>query len=88
MCDIKIVDTLCFVGRAYEANSSHQNHCFCVLGDDVANPDHFAPVVGDYIPHICWNFTYGDWQHREFYSPGYPYNYPNNTQCIGLLVGE
>jgi len=24
----------------------------------------------------------------EFYSPGYPQPYPNNTECIRLLEGE
>ena len=61
---------------------------YTLSGDDVAHPDHFAPVIGDYTPQICWNFTHGDTNQHEFYSPGYPQNYPNSTQCIGLLVGK
>ncbi|XP_054719135.1 neuropilin and tolloid-like protein 2 [Uloborus diversus] len=30
---------------------------------------------------ICFNFTIGNSEKREFYSPGFPNNYPNNTKC-------
>ena len=59
-----------------------------IAGDDVANPDHFPPVVGDFVPQNCWNFTLGDWRQHEFYSPNFPEFYTNNTECIQLLVGE
>lgn len=36
----------------------------------------------------CYNFTIGDRTKGEFYSPGYPNNYPNNTECIALITGE
>ena len=56
-------------------------------GDDVADPNFFPRLVGDYIPQNCWNFTYGDWRMREFYSPRYPHNYINDTSCIQQLIG-
>ena len=57
-------------------------------GDDVGNLDGTHPVAGDYVPLTCWNFTIGDWKHREFYSPQYPDNYSNSTECMQLLVGK
>lgn len=36
----------------------------------------------------CYNFTIGDRTKGEFYSPGYPNNYPNNTECIALITGN
>lgn len=37
---------------------------------------------------ICYNFTVGDRNKGEFYSPMYPNNYPNNTECIALITGQ
>jgi hypothetical protein len=36
----------------------------------------------------CKEFTQGSAERREFYSPNYPGNYPNNTECIRLLEGK
>jgi hypothetical protein len=36
----------------------------------------------------CKEFTQGNPVRREFYSPNYPGNYPNNTECIRLLEGK
>lgn len=36
----------------------------------------------------CKEFTQGNPERREFYSPNYPGNYPNNTECIKLLEGK
>lgn len=37
---------------------------------------------------VCYNFTVGDRSKGEFYSPRYPNEYPNNTECIAVLTGE
>ena len=37
---------------------------------------------------VCYNFTLGDRNKGEFYSPMYPNNYPNNTECIALITGK
>ncbi|XP_076325108.1 neuropilin and tolloid-like protein 1 [Tachypleus tridentatus] len=31
---------------------------------------------------VCFNFTVGNSERKEFYSPNYPRKYPNNTVCI------
>jgi len=36
----------------------------------------------------CFNFSYGAPDRMEFYSPSYPNNYPNHTDCIKVLKGE
>lgn len=36
---------------------------------------------------VCYNFTNGDRNKGEFYSPFYPMNYPNNTECTALITG-
>ena len=57
-------------------------------GDDAAAPSNYQPITGDFVSLTCWNFTYGDWQRRQFFSPLYPMNYPNRTECMQVLVGE
>ena len=37
---------------------------------------------------ICFNFTEGSPEKKEFYSPNYPNNYPNNTKCELQLKGN
>lgn len=37
---------------------------------------------------VCYNFTHGDPNKGEFYSPGYPNNYPNNTDCTFVITGN
>ena len=34
---------------------------------------------------VCHNFTVGDRNKGEFYSPRYPNDYPNNTECVAVL---
>jgi len=36
---------------------------------------------------ICHNFSAGAPDRMEFYSPNYPNNYPNHTDCIKVLKG-
>ncbi|XP_012939622.1 uncharacterized protein LOC101845248 [Aplysia californica] len=43
------------------------------------------PMILDEIDPTCWNFTYGNWRVQEFYSPNYPGEYLNNTDCILYL---
>lgn len=41
-----------------------------------------------HVPDVCEKFTVGDETKQEFYSPNYPDNYPNLTDCIKVLKGE
>ena len=41
-----------------------------------------------HVPDVCDKFSVGDESKREFYSPNYPDNYPNLTECIKILKGE
>lgn len=43
------------------------------------------PLTSDYISPACWNFTYGNRNLMEFYSPNYPNNYTKNSDCIQYL---
>ncbi|XP_041375207.1 neuropilin and tolloid-like protein 2 [Gigantopelta aegis] len=43
------------------------------------------PMIRDHIAPTCWNFTYGNWKKMEFYSPNYPHEYYNNTDCVLYL---
>jgi hypothetical protein len=36
---------------------------------------------------VCQNFTIGDRNKGEFYSPRFPNEYPNNTECIAVITG-
>lgn len=36
----------------------------------------------------CYNFSVGDKTKGEFYSPNYPNNYPNQTDCILKIEGK
>lgn len=36
----------------------------------------------------CYRFTNVDKVKQEFYSPDYPDNYPNNTDCVLILTGK
>jgi hypothetical protein len=36
----------------------------------------------------CKAFKVGNPEQREFYSPNYPDNYPNNIECTRLLEGK
>ncbi|XP_061930093.1 uncharacterized protein LOC107996135 isoform X4 [Apis cerana] len=38
-----------------------------------------------HVPDVCDKFSVGDESKREFYSPNYPDNYPNLTECIKIL---
>jgi hypothetical protein len=35
----------------------------------------------------CFNFTVGNERMGEFYSPNYPNNYPNDTECERVIKG-
>ncbi|XP_043802379.1 uncharacterized protein LOC122720037 isoform X2 [Apis laboriosa] len=41
-----------------------------------------------HVPDVCDKFTVGDESKREFYSPNYPDNYPNLTDCTKVLKAE
>ncbi|XP_061930091.1 uncharacterized protein LOC107996135 isoform X2 [Apis cerana] len=41
-----------------------------------------------HVPDVCDKFSVGDESKREFYSPNYPDNYPNLTECIKILKAE
>ncbi|XP_050461844.1 uncharacterized protein LOC126856899 [Cataglyphis hispanica] len=41
-----------------------------------------------HIPDICEKFLVGEPAKREFYSPNYPEQYPNLTDCIRVLEAE
>lgn len=41
-----------------------------------------------HVPDACEKFSIGDETRQEFYSPNYPDNYPNLTECIRVLEGE
>ncbi|KAK6174653.1 hypothetical protein SNE40_017889 [Patella caerulea] len=43
------------------------------------------PMINDEIDPKCWNFTHGNWKKMEFYSPNYPNNYHNNSDCVQYL---
>jgi hypothetical protein len=45
------------------------------------------PMVNDNINPDCYNFTHGNYHNMEFYSPGYPSQYPNNIDCVMYLQG-
>ncbi len=36
----------------------------------------------------CFNFTVGNPGSFEFFSPNYPNNYPNDTECERVIKGE
>ncbi|KAG8240119.1 hypothetical protein J437_LFUL019756 [Ladona fulva] len=36
----------------------------------------------------CYNFSVGNPEKGEFFSPNYPNNYPNHTDCIRVLSSE
>ncbi|CAH1778779.1 unnamed protein product [Owenia fusiformis] len=57
-------------------------------GDDPPSPGGaiLPPLIYDNVPKNCWNFTYGNPKSRVFYSPGYPKDYPNNTECMQVLI--
>ncbi|XP_034174614.2 neuropilin and tolloid-like [Osmia lignaria lignaria] len=38
-----------------------------------------------HVPDVCEKFTVGEEGKQEFYSPNYPDNYPNLTECIKVL---
>ncbi|TGZ54455.1 Uncharacterized protein DBV15_09130 [Temnothorax longispinosus] len=41
-----------------------------------------------HIPSECEKFEVGDPAKREFYSPNYPADYPNNVNCVRVLEGN
>lgn len=41
-----------------------------------------------HVQDTCEKFTVGDEAKQEFYSPNYPDNYPNLTECTRVLKGE
>lgn len=38
-----------------------------------------------FTPSKCYNFTIGNPEIKAFYTPRYPNNYPNNTDCIRII---
>lgn len=36
----------------------------------------------------CESFVIGDESKKSLYSPGYPKDYPNKTECVARLVGK
>lgn len=51
---------------------------------------HFDAIISyDTSPSDpCYNFTIGNARLREFYSPNYPFNYPNATECERVIIGS
>ena len=45
-------------------------------------------VEDDGLGDKCREFSVGRPDRGEFYSPNYPSNYPNHTECIKLLEGK
>ncbi|KAL4234609.1 Domain first found in C1r [Mactra antiquata] len=43
------------------------------------------PMVNEYTNPACYNFTHGNYQDMEFYSPAYPDQYPNKVDCVMYL---
>eukprot|EP00106_Octopus_bimaculoides_P011652 XP_014779094.1 PREDICTED: neuropilin and tolloid-like protein 1 [Octopus bimaculoides] len=43
------------------------------------------PLSSDFISPSCWNFTHGNRNTMEFYSPNYPGNYSGGADCIQYL---
>ncbi|XP_052819353.1 neuropilin and tolloid-like protein 1 isoform X2 [Mya arenaria] len=43
------------------------------------------PMIFDDFSPACFNFTHGNYQEMEFYSPGYPQQYPNEIDCVMYL---
>ncbi|XP_031842369.1 neuropilin and tolloid-like [Nomia melanderi] len=41
-----------------------------------------------HVPDACEKFNIGDETKQEFYSPNYPDNYPNLTECIRVLEAD
>nr|XP_012137346.1 PREDICTED: uncharacterized protein LOC100879659 [Megachile rotundata] len=41
-----------------------------------------------HVPDACDKFSVGDEVKREFYSPNYPDNYPNLTECVKVLEAD
>ncbi|ELT99685.1 hypothetical protein CAPTEDRAFT_228927 [Capitella teleta] len=54
-------------------------------GENEAIPAQAKPMAKDTVSFTCWNFT-EDLHGGEFYSPNYPRNYRNRTDCIQVLV--
>ncbi|XP_043521392.1 uncharacterized protein LOC122534628 isoform X1 [Frieseomelitta varia] len=41
-----------------------------------------------HVPDACEKFSVGDEVKQEFYSPNYPENYPNLTECVKVLEAK
>ncbi|XP_017793743.1 PREDICTED: neuropilin and tolloid-like protein 2, partial [Habropoda laboriosa] len=41
-----------------------------------------------HVPDVCEKFSVGDETKQEFYSPNYPDNYPNLTECVRVLEAD
>ncbi|XP_076629603.1 neuropilin and tolloid-like [Colletes latitarsis] len=41
-----------------------------------------------HVPDVCDKFSVGDEAKQEFYSPNYPDNYPNLTECVKVLEAD
>ncbi|XP_053980364.1 uncharacterized protein LOC128877245 [Hylaeus volcanicus] len=41
-----------------------------------------------HVPDVCEKFSIGDEIKKEFYSPNYPDNYPNLTECVRVLEAD
>lgn len=61
---------------------------FLFVDYGAAIPSFSQPINTHTQSSSCWNFTYGNNRGHHFYSPGYPKNYPNRTECRQVLVGE
>ncbi|XP_065350494.1 neuropilin and tolloid-like protein 1 isoform X3 [Cloeon dipterum] len=45
-------------------------------------------IEGSSTSPVCHNFSFGAPDKKEFYSPNYPNNYPNNTDCVKVLKAD
>ncbi|XP_076174529.1 neuropilin and tolloid-like [Ptiloglossa arizonensis] len=62
-------------------------------GDLATTPTPY--ILGDvvhrqmrHVPDVCEKFSVGDEAKQEFYSPNYPDNYPNLTECVRVLEAD
>lgn len=45
-------------------------------------------MISEKSDNFCLNFTVGNSEIHEFFSPNFPNNYPNNTECERVIRGK
>ncbi|XP_076449143.1 uncharacterized protein LOC143285631 [Babylonia areolata] len=79
VCQVVLVAILVTGGNAFSRYSRPQSAAPSALR--VRPP----PMTADPISPDCYNFTIGNWKLQEFYSPNYPGEYLNDTDCVLYL---